>query len=392
MTAYLNELGLVSALGNTHSETLKRLLDADPSGMALTEAYSPGRPLVCGPVSASLPELPAGTPARLRTRNHRLLLEALRQIRGPVDAAIARFGKARVGIVLGTSTSGIGEAEEAFFARAKSGAFPQAFHPALLEVGLPSEFLAWHLGLEGPAYTLSTACSSSAKALASARRLLESGICDAVIAGGADMLCAFTIAGFSALEAVSPAPCLPFSPNRKGINIGEAAALFLVTRDKARVALLGAGESADAHNVSAPEPEGLGAEAAMRLALADAGLQGGDISYLNLHGTATPLNDAMESKAVDRVLGRSVPCSSTKPLSGHTLGAAGALEAAFCWLLLSPENSGGSLPPQLNDGATDAALPPIHLVKNGEKAALRHLMSNSFGFGGSNASLILGEA
>ena len=214
-----------------------------------------------------------------------------------------------------------------------------------------------------------------------------------MLAGGADSLCRSTQAGFTALEAVSPERCNPFSKNRKGINLGEGAALFLVTREGRGPRLLGGGESSDAHHVSAPQPEGLGAAASMRQALASSGLRADQIDYLNLHGTATTLNDAMEALAVAAVLGGAVPCSSTKPLTGHALGAAGALEAAFCWLLLSEANSEGRLPPHIWDGEADEKLPRLAFVaKDGRLGRrLNNAMSNSFGFGGSNASVILGR-
>jgi 3-oxoacyl-[acyl-carrier-protein] synthase-1 len=391
MQCYLNALGLVSALGNTQTEALDRLLAGWTEGMQATEAFSPGRPLVCGQVKVTLPSL-QGRPDRMCSRNNALLLEALRQIRPQVDAAIQRYGKSKVGIVLGTTTSGIGEAEKAYAALAKEGRFPQGFHYSQMEIGLPSEFLAAELGLEGPAYTLSTACSSSSKALASARRHLESGLCDAVVVGGADMLCSFTVAGFSSLEAISQERCNPFSAARHGINIGEAATLFLMTREPGPVRLLGCGESSDAYNVSAPEPQGKGAADAMLMSLRAAGLEPSQIDYLNLHGTGTPHNDSMEARAVDRILGPAVPCSSTKPLTGHTLGTAGALEAAFCWLLLCG-NPQGRLAPHVYDGPYDPSLPPIRLALRGQELGrpLRNLMSNSFGFGGSNACLVLGR-
>jgi 3-oxoacyl-[acyl-carrier-protein] synthase-1 len=394
MPSYLNELGLVSALGAGKEASLRGLLTGSTAGMRPSEAYSSGRSLVCGAVDTELPPIPAGCAKRYHTRNNRLLLGALAQIRPAVEAAVARYGPGRVGVVMGTSTSGIGEAEAAFVALAKNGAFPPEFDYGQMEIGLPSEFLALELGLKGVAFTLSTACSSSSKALASARRYLEAGLCDAVLVGGADMLCGFTVAGFSALEAISPELCVPFSPKRRGINIGEAAALFLMTREPGPVALLGAGETSDAYNVSAPEPEGKGAADAMQLALTDAGLDAAQIDYLNLHGTGTPHNDAMESKAVERILGLQVPCSSTKALTGHTLGTAGALEAAFCWLLLGAGNPEGALAPHIYDGLRDPGLPAIRLAEPGQKLGrpLKYLMSNSFGFGGSNASLILAKA
>ncbi|MFS8063839.1 MAG: beta-ketoacyl synthase N-terminal-like domain-containing protein, partial [Luteimonas sp.] len=231
------------------------------------------------------------------------------------------------------------------------------------------------------------------KALASAARMINAGMADVVIAGGADSLCAFTIAGFRALESVSAARCNPFSANRCGINIGEGAALFLVSRDAGPVRLMGWGESSDAHHMSAPDPSGRGAIDVVRQALSRAGLRSGDVDYINLHGTATPQNDAMEAKVVAELFGPGVPASSTKPLTGHTLGAAGAIEAALAWLTLA-ENPSACLPPHWWDGQADTALPPLHLVRPGETAARppRHVLSQSFAFGGSNAAVLLGAA
>jgi 3-oxoacyl-[acyl-carrier-protein] synthase-1 len=248
------------------------------------------------------------------------------------------------------------------------------------------------LGVAGPAYAISTACSSGAKALATGARLLRSGQVDAVVAGGVDALSGFTIAGFSALDAVSAERCNPLSANRRGINIGEGAALFLMGRDAGPVRLSGWGESADAHHMSAPEPSGRGAAEAMQRALARAGVAAGDVDYVNLHGTATEQNDAMESLAVERVLGRDVPVSSTKPLTGHALAAAGAIEAAFAWHALV-DNPFGRLPVHWWDGAADPVLPPLRVVAPGFALGrpARHVLSNSFAFGGSNASLLFSQ-
>jgi 3-oxoacyl-[acyl-carrier-protein] synthase-1 len=330
-------------------------------------------------------------PLPLRSRNNALLRMALTQIQPQVDAAIARYGAARVAIVVGTSTSGIGEAEAAMPARLASGAWPAGFHYAQQEIGAPSRFLAAESGARGPAWTLSTACSSSAKALASAARLLRAGIVDAVIAGGADALCAFTIHGFSALEAVSAARCNPFSRNRSGINIGEGAALFLMTRAPGPVRLAGWGETADAHHMSAPDPQGHGAAAAISAALRRAGINAAALGYINLHGTATALNDAMESHALLATGCSRVPCSATKPLTGHALGAAGAIEAGLCWLSLA-HNPQQRLPPHWWDGEADPALPALSFIAPGQRASapLRYALSQSFAFGGSNAALVLG--
>lgn len=391
-TVYLNQLGIVCALGNGAEAVGAALFATDaPHGVAVSDAFSPGRALAVGAVTEPLPAL-SDCPLPLRTRNNALLRLAHAQIQTAVADAIARYGAQRVAVIVGTSTSGIGEAERALPQWRASGEWPAEFHYAQQEIGAPSAFVAAESGARGPAWTLSTACSSSAKALASGARLLRAGIVDAVIAGGADSLCAFTIAGFSALDAVSAQRCNPFSAQRAGINIGEAAALFLMTREPGPVTLAGWGESSDAHHMSAPEPQGLGAIAAIEQALARAGVAGTAIDYVNLHGTATEHNDAMESRAVAATLGAAVPASSTKPLTGHTLGAAGALEAGLCWLAMA-RNPDHRLPPHWWDGVVDPALPPLDLVAPGRRAAgpLRHVLSHSFAFGGSNAVLLFGR-
>jgi 3-oxoacyl-[acyl-carrier-protein] synthase-1 len=392
LTIYLNACGITCALGDSHAQVKARLY-AGLTGVAATDRWSSGRQLPLGEVQTELPSV-AHLPAHQRSRNNALALAALAQIRPAVDAAIAQYGADRVGVVLGTSTSGIGETELAVGRHAAVGALPQDFHYAMQEMGSPAEMLAQELGLRGPAYVHSSACSSSAKAMASAARLIRMGLCDAVITGGADSLCSFTVAGFAALESVSAAQCNPMSVNRNGINIGEGAALFLMTAEPAQVALLGWGESSDGHHMSAPDPAGEGARLAMTQALQRAGLQAAQIDYINMHGTATPQNDAMESRVIDSLFGREVPVSSTKPFTGHTLGAAAAVEAALCWLALQDDNPQGRLPPHLWDGATDPALPALNLVRTGAALGrpLRHVLSSSFAFGGSNAVLVLGSA
>jgi 3-oxoacyl-[acyl-carrier-protein] synthase-1 len=270
--------------------------------------------------------------------------------------------------------------------------WPPGYDYALQEMGNAAECVAHQLGTGGPAYAISTACSSGAKAIATGARLLRSGLADAVVAGGVDALSGFTIAGFSALDAVSAERCNPLSANRRGINLGEGAALFLMGRDAGPVRLAGWGESADAHHMSAPEPGGRGAAEAMRRALARAGVVAADIDYVNLHGTATEQNDAMESLAVQRVLGAEVAVSSTKPLTGHALAAAGAIEAAFAWHTLV-DNPTGRLPVHWWDGVVDPALPALRPVAPGGALGrpVRHVLSNSFAFGGSNAALLFAQ-
>jgi 3-oxoacyl-[acyl-carrier-protein] synthase-1 len=262
----------------------------------------------------------------------------------------------------------------------------------LQEVGATAEFIARVLNIKGPTYGISTACSSGAKALAAARRLIRAGICDAVIAGGVDTLCQLTVRGFSSLEAVSESRCNPFSKNRKGINIGEGAALFLVTAEARGVELSGVGEGSDAYHISAPEPSGAGAVRCMSGALKDAGVNAAEVGYVNLHGTATTLNDQMESLAMQEVFGLDTFCSSTKPFTGHTLGAAGAVEAGICWLTLDSDHS-DLLPVHIWDGVRDPELPSINLVSPecSLKTPLRYVLSNTFAFGGNNISLLLGR-
>lgn len=391
---YLNELGLICALGSGQAEVRAGLFGARPGGVAEVSDLLPGSALHLGAVrrpSADIADV-SHLPLHQRSRNNALLLAALEQIRPAVDAALARYGADRVGVIVGTSTSGVGESEAAFATRLGSGSFPAGFDVRQQEIGSAALMLADLLGLGGPAYVISTACSSSAKALASAARQLSSGACDAVLCGGADSLCGFTVAGFMALESVDPGRCNPSSVNRQGINIGEAAALFLMTREAGVVRLAGWGESSDAHHISAPLASGEGALSAMQQALSRAGLKPTDIDYLNLHGTATRQNDAMEAQAVQQLFGLDLACSSTKPLTGHTLGAAGALEAAIAWLTLS-DNPQGLLPPHWWDGCADPELPALHWVRPGQALGrpLRAVLSNSFAFGGSNAALLLSQ-
>ncbi|KRA50619.1 beta-ketoacyl-ACP synthase [Pseudoxanthomonas sp. Root630] len=386
---FLNDLGIVCALGADKAAVRECLFRDDaPAGVAMDDALIAGRSVALGKVVTPLPSLDHH-PVQLHGRNNALLRAAYLQIREGVQQAIERYGPARVAVVVGTSTSGIGEAEKAMAHWRQRGEWPAGFHYVQQEIGAPSRFLAAEAGVRGPAWTLSTACSSSAKAMASAARLLRTGVVDAVIAGGADSLCEFTVRGFMALESVSVERCNPFSRHRHGINIGEGAALFLMTRQPGPVRLAGWGETSDAHHISAPAPEGHGAIAAIAQALDRAGLDAGQIDYVNLHGTATPQNDAMESRAVATALGAQVPVSSTKPLTGHTLGAAGAIEAGLCWLAMV-DNPGHRLPPHWWDGATDPALPALAFVGPGERAPgrLKHVLSQSFAFGGSNAVLV----
>lgn len=329
-------------------------------------------------------------------RNNRLALLGLLQddfIDAALDA-VARHGATRVAVLLGTSTSGILETELAYRARdAASGALPAAFHyRGSHNIFSVAEFVRHVIGARGPAWVISTACSSSAKVFASAARLLEAGVVDAAVVGGVDSLCLTTLYGFNSLELVAPAPCRPYDAARSGISIGEAAAFALLerapaTRPAGAVLLAGCGESSDAHHMSSPHPEGLGARLAMEAALADAGLAAADIDYINLHGTGTPSNDAAEGQAVHALFGERVPASSTKGATGHTLGAAGGLEAVFCALALAD----GLIPGSPGTTTPDPAI-ALRYQCAPQPAPLRHVLSNSLGFGGTNCSLIFSRA
>ena len=334
--------------------------------------------------------------AEFDCRNNRLAWLAMSEdgFAARVAECAAHYGAQRIGVFLGTSTSGILETEIAYRHRDPcSGALPQDFrYRGAHNTFSLAAFMQRALALAGPAAVISCACSSSAKVFASAQRAIAAGLIDAAVVGGVDTLCLTTLYGFHSLQLVAPTPCRPFDTGRDGISIGEAAAFVLLERPDERldsdgILLLGTGESSDAYHMSAPPPDGRGAREAMLQALAAASLEPGDIGYINFHGTGTPSNDAAEAHAVASVLGKKVPGSSTKGATGHTLGAAGALEAVMCALALKA----GLMPAGLNTRRVDATLPVSYLCEN-RPARLARVMSNSFGFGGSNCTLILARA
>ncbi|WP_287879236.1 beta-ketoacyl-[acyl-carrier-protein] synthase family protein [Aquitalea sp.] len=347
---------------------------------------------VCVGEVAALDEvrLPA-TLADYDCRNNRLALLGLQQdgFAAQVQAAIGSYGADRIGVFMGSSTSGILSTEVAYRQRdPHSGALPPDLHYRETHNAYSvADFVRKYFALSGPAMVVSTACSSSAKVFGTAQRMLAAGLIDAAIVGGVDSLCLTTIYGFSSLQLVSSQPCRPFDAARDGISIGEGAAYVLLERgDLARpgdIILTGVGESSDAYHMSSPHPEGRGAHMAMQQALQMSGLQPADIGYINLHGTATPSNDAAEGAAVLALFGKDTPCSSTKGHTGHTLGAAGGIEAIFSALALRE----GLLPGGVGTSQTDTALPCNYLLHNVEQP-LQHVLSNSFGFGGSNCSLV----
>ncbi len=392
----ITALGVVNALGGSVAEISNRLFAGDQAGISLSERFLPARRCFVGAVTAPLPACPPGLEA-LWSRNAALSVAALEQIQDDVRRAIARYGRTRVGVVVGSSTSGIDEGERAVAERMDAGALPVGYDYLKQQMGSVSSILSRILDVSGPSYTVSTACSSSAKVFRAALNLIHSGMCDCVVTGGIDSLCKLTLNGFSALELVSEAITNPFSKNRQGISIGEGGALFLLERagalatDLPRVMVSGVGESSDAYHISSPDPTGAGAIAAIKFALENAGVQPEEIDYVNLHGTGTLHNDAMEAQAIRSVFSDSVPCSSTKPLVGHMLGASGATELAFCWMVLTDPHY--RLPPHRFDGVVDPALPTVRLVESGERLpeAPRFVLSNSFGFGGSNCAVVLGR-
>lgn len=399
MSVYLSALGIACTLGKGKGEVANALFQITSKSPTIKLdqpkwSLLSKKNVLVGMVPFELPDIPVFK--SLNSRNNRLLMLALEEIKIAVADSIAKYGASRVGVVMATSTSGMFERERSFLHKHHTGNELEAYHYSQSEISSTSLFVSQYFDLRGPAYTISTACSSSAKAICSAKRLITAGICDVVIAGGVDTLCDLTLNGFDSLELLSTDICNPFSKNRDGITIGEGAAVFLVTRDgtPADVELSGCGESSDAHHISCPEPNGNGAEVAIQEALSSAGLKPEQICYINLHGTGTHLNDSMESICVNRIFGDKVPCSSTKALTGHTLGASGVLEAAFLWLALTHEDQGKiPLPPHVWDGDIDPSLPSICFTQYGQYAAPINgsyaLMSNSFAFGGSNASIIL---
>ncbi len=325
-------------------------------------------------------------------RNNRLAHLGLAQdgFRCDVEAAVARYGATRIGVFLGTSTSGVQQTEQAYAQRSDSGALPDSFiYRTTQNTFSVADFTRHSLGLKGPAQVISTACSSSAKVFATAQRHMQAGLCDAAIVGGVDSLCQMTLYGFNSLQLVSSRRCRPADATRDGINIGEAAGFALLewSDDAHDLRLLGYGESSDAYHMSTPHPEGDGALAAMQQALLRAGLSHSDIDYINLHGTATPANDRSEDRAVHRLFGADTPCSSTKGYTGHTLGAAGIVEIGFAALAIEH----GFMPGSLNTETIDPEL-QAQVILQPRQAQLRTVMSNSFGFGGSNACLIIGRA
>ena len=361
-----------------------RAMRAGRSGLRRPDLELPFEAL-CGELPRALPadDVDAGHDAR----QTRLALHLARQLEPIIEAAVARWGGDRVGMVIGTSTGGLLDTERALSVQASSGSLPDGYSLERTHtMGAAAEFVAGRFGITGPRYVVSTACSSGAKALAAGRRLIRCGMLDAVVSGGLDTLCHLTLRGFHGLGILSLTGCRPFARDRDGIAIGEGGALLVLERDgDGPAVLLGVGESSDAHHMSAPQPEGLGAEAAMAAALADAGIEPGDVALVNAHGTGTVANDASEAAAINRLLGDEVPVISTKGYMGHLLGAAGAVEAALCVAALEH----GWAPGSLGCNPVDPTL-SVHVQARETALSGAFVLSNSLAFGGSNASILWG--
>jgi 3-oxoacyl-[acyl-carrier-protein] synthase I len=324
-------------------------------------------------------------------RNNRLARLALAQdgFEAAIEVAKARYGPARIGVFLGTSTSGILQTEQAWRRRDADGSLPADFSYAGTQSTFSvADFVMTMLSVSGPALVVSAACASTTKVFATAARMIETGMCDAAIVGGSDSLCLTTLYGFNALQLLSADPCRPFDAARSGLSLGEAAGFALLEPPSAGgLHVLGIGESSDAYHMSAPLPDGIGAALSMSRALRSAGLRPEQIDYINLHGTATRIGDAAEDQAVVSLFGEATPCSSTKGHTGHTLGASGIVEAVIAALSITE----GFLPGSPHTEARDPGL-RCRYVTTPASARVDRVLSNSFGFGGSNASLILGRA
>ncbi|RIY31047.1 beta-ketoacyl-[acyl-carrier-protein] synthase II [Psittacicella hinzii] len=392
---FIHKPGIVSCVGNGLETHLTQLQLKDKKSLTQCENPFPNFAIRAGSfgiVKEELREFPENLPSHFRNRCNQLLWHALEQIEEQVQEVISKYGKHRVAVIMGTSTTGVDECDPYFLGKEKDIVLNQLFFSN------PADFVKTAYNLTGVSFGISTACTSGARALISAARLLHCGFCDAVICGGVDNLSPLTLKGFDSLSVLSPENLNPFSENRQGTNIGEGAAVFVLTKEKldnSALEYLGGGASCDSYHMSSPHPEGKGAIAALEQALSQAKLDAEQIGWVNLHGTATLHNDLMEAKAITSVLPPDVPCTSTKSYTGHTLGASGAIEAAILWGFVSPVyNQLGKLPLHLWDEKFDPQISPLNFTNQNStwtKEKTRIGLSNSFAFGGNNAVIILGE-
>ena len=404
MDLYLSKPGVMSCAGNNIDELWKSVTTGNQSGIKKVTACDGLEYIAARVDEANLK--PSG--ARHEMRIMRIENAALEQIKDDVEAVIQHYGADRVAVCVGSCDNGTELSMISHTKYFKEGAFPKEYTLEIQGADYAATFVAEKFGIKGPVNTFSTACSSSAGAIIKAAEIVMAGIADAVVAGGIDIASDTTLIGFSALEAVSSEITNPFSKNRHGITLGDGASFFVVSREplssevastgSTTVKLLGWGESSDAYHMTSPDPSGAGAQKAICRAIKSAGISASEVGYINLHGTGTKLNDSMEAKAVAAAMeGYNVPVSTTKTVTGHTLGAAAALEAAVCWKALV-ENNGKNdnilLPVQVWDGERDEDFPQLNIIDNktntNVKGPLKVCLSNSFAFGGANACLVLG--
>ena len=368
---YITSYDAICNLGNNIDEIFENALKGSNEFLTPLEGIVKDKKFYFGKVNCELPQI---EDERFNLRVNRLLLHLLNNMEEKLEQLFAKYPKSRIGIVIATTNSGIEEYEK-------------SHNKKHFEIGNPAEFIKHQLGLESFYTSVSTACSSGIKAFATARKLISNGICDAVIVGGTDALSKLPIFGFHSLEILSENKTNPFSKNRNGINLGEGAALFIVEKDTEGIMLKGIGETSDAYHSATPDPKGIEAERAIKIALKEANLVPDAIDYINLHGTGTKTNDLMEANALYKLFGCCTEVSATKPLTGHCLGAAASIETALCCHIIK----NNKIIPHVYDGEYDYALPEINLITKPVNKKINNVLCNAFGFGGTNAVMILGR-
>ena len=397
MKIYLSKPGIFSAAGKNAQDFWVSLITGEQSGIKRYETFS-GSTFFAARIDESGLQPSTG---RFDMKIIRIEEAALRQIEDSIEKAKEKYGEKRIAVCVGSCDNGTEFSLAGHKKYFENGAFTQDYSIEMQGADYVSTFISEKYSLLGPVCTFSTACSSSAGAIIKAAELIKSGICDAAVAGGIDIASDTTLDGFNSLEAISEKITNPFSKNRSGITLGDGAAFFILSKepldnDFPAITLLGYGESCDAHHMTSPDPSGIGAKKAIEKALASAKITPEEVDYVNLHGTGTKFNDSMEAKALSSVFGeKKVPCSTTKPITGHTLGAAAALELAVCQLAIT-ENRGKTapaLPPQIWDGVFDDEMPKLDFVSknsNLPNSEIKICISNSFAFGGANACVVVG--
>lgn len=387
MRIYILDYCVNNALGINKEEVYSKFLFSHNSHKSVEQEIIGGKKTPVFKVQKELPLIPKKFEGH-NTRNNQLILAALKNIHHHIESLINEYGPSKIGVVFGTSTSGIAEGINALKNK-KCDMLPKDYNYYNQQMSSPSDFISDYYNLEGISYTISTACSSGARSIIEGVDLIKNGLCEAVIVGASDSINELTLNGFNSLEALSNTRTNPFSRNRNGINIGEGAAIFILVKTPCKLEILGTGQSSDAFHPSSPDPKGKGAIKAMRMALENANLVPGQIDYINLHGTGTIKNDEMEAIAIINLFAEHRPfVSSSKPFIGHTLGAAGAQELAICALIFHENNT--LLPPHVYDEEQEEKFSSLNFVKEGQHHNTKVCMSNSYAFGGNNTSLIIG--